>query len=67
MLRDRLVCGINHDCIQRRLLSEVTLTFDTALQLAQAIKSADKDVQDLKPLKVHKFKYESELMIVMRK
>ena len=49
MLRDRMVCGINHDHIQRRLLSEATLTFDTALQLTQAIESADKDAQDLKP------------------
>lgn len=28
MLRDRLVCGFGDDCIQRRLLSELNLTFD---------------------------------------
>lgn len=28
MLRDRIVCGINDDRIQRRLLAEVDLTFD---------------------------------------
>ena len=47
-LRDRLVCGVNDERIQRRLLSEPNLTFTTALQLAQAIESADKDSRDLK-------------------
>ena len=28
MLRDRLVCGINHQVIQRRLLAEKSLTSD---------------------------------------
>ena len=31
MLRDRLVCGIADECWQKRLLSEATLTYDTAL------------------------------------
>ena len=31
MLRDRLVCGINNDAIQRRLLSEPELTFKKAM------------------------------------
>ena len=48
MLRDRLVCGVNDERIQRRLLAEPTLTFDKALQLAQAIETADKDTKDLK-------------------
>lgn len=30
MLRDRLVCGIEDECIQRRLLSEADLTFEKA-------------------------------------
>lgn len=47
MLRDRLVCGINDDRIQRRLLSETNLTFESALSLAQAMESANKNVQDL--------------------
>ena len=37
MLRDCLVCGINEDSIQRRLLSEDVRTFDTALKKAQAM------------------------------
>lgn len=47
MLRDRLVCGIGDDRIQRRLLSEPELTFDKALKLAQAMEAANKDVQEL--------------------
>lgn len=35
MLRDRLVCGISDDAIQRRLLSERELDFEKALRIAQ--------------------------------
>lgn len=45
MLRDRLVCGINDDRIQRRLLAETELTFDKSLQ--KAVETASKYVQDL--------------------
>ncbi len=34
MLRVRLVCGINDDRIQRRLLTEMDLTFEKALKIA---------------------------------
>ncbi|KAK2858314.1 hypothetical protein Q7C36_006233 [Tachysurus vachellii] len=47
MLRDRLVCGINDDRIQRRLLAESELTFEKALKIAQALETANKDVKDL--------------------
>ncbi|XP_056089857.1 uncharacterized protein LOC130069774 [Rhinichthys klamathensis goyatoka] len=47
MLRDRLVCGINDDRIQRRLLAEADLTFEKALKVAQAMETANKDVRDL--------------------
>lgn len=47
MLRDRLVCGIGDDRIQRRLLAESDLTFEKALKIAQAIETANKDVRDL--------------------
>lgn len=47
MLRDRLVCGINEDRIQRRLLLETNLTVESALSRAQAMESANKNVQDL--------------------
>ena len=32
MLRDRLVCGVNHETIQKRLLAEKELSYDTALR-----------------------------------
>ena len=47
MLRDRLVCSINHEGIQRRLLSEKNLTFDNALEIALAMEAAAKDTKDL--------------------
>lgn len=47
MLRDRLACGVNDERIQRRLLAESALTFEKALQVAQAIESADRDTKDL--------------------
>uniref|UniRef100_A0A1A8BW73 Zgc:165409 n=1 Tax=Nothobranchius kadleci TaxID=1051664 RepID=A0A1A8BW73_NOTKA len=47
MLRDRIVCGIKDDRIQRRLLSEVDLTFDKALSIAVAMETANKNAQDL--------------------
>lgn len=46
MLRDRLVCGISDERIQRRLLSEAELTFDKALSIA--VETANKNAQDLK-------------------
>ena len=52
MLRDRLVCGINDGGIQRRLLSEPELTYKKALDLAQAMEAAERNVLDLKGSKV---------------
>uniref|UniRef100_A0AAV2K4M6 Uncharacterized protein n=1 Tax=Knipowitschia caucasica TaxID=637954 RepID=A0AAV2K4M6_KNICA len=49
MLRDRLVCGIAEDRIQRRLLAEPNMTFEKALKIAQAIETANRDVRDLQP------------------
>ena len=49
MLRDRLVCGIGDSRMQRRLLAEQDLTFDKALQLVQAMESADQSASALTP------------------
>lgn len=49
MLRDRLVCGINNDQYQRRLLAEKKLTFEKDLELAQSMEAADKNVRVLCP------------------
>ncbi|CAI5670817.1 unnamed protein product [Oreochromis niloticus] len=50
MLRDRLVCGISDDRIQRRLLAEDSLTFEKALKFAQAMEAANRDIVDLKSM-----------------
>ena len=47
-LRDRLVCGINEDAIQRRLLAEKTLDYNKAFALAQSMELAARHVQDMK-------------------
>ena len=47
MLRDRLVCGIFDRTVQRRLLQQVDLTFDKALEAALAAEAADKDSRRL--------------------
>ena len=48
MLRDRLVCGINHPAIQKTLLAEKDLTLDKALDIARALEAAEKGTKDLK-------------------
>ena len=48
MLRDRLVCGVNHQIIQKKLLGEKDLTFDKAFALAQSIELAERDAKKLK-------------------
>ena len=41
MLRDRFVCGMNHERIQQKLLSEgATLNLERALVIAQALEAA---------------------------
>ena len=50
MLRDRLVCGVNNEQLQRRLLSEPQLTFKKGLEISQTFETAAardaKDLQD---------------------
>ena len=48
MLRDQLVCGVNDDRIQLKLLAEKdTLTFENAMELALAMEAASKNAKDL--------------------
>lgn len=47
MLRDRLVCGINNEATQRRLLSEDKLTFKKALEIAQTQEMATTNARTL--------------------
>ncbi len=48
MLRDRIVCGINHDKIQQRLLAEKDLSCAKTLELANSIEAAEKGSRDIK-------------------
>ena len=47
MVRDRIVCGINNSRIQSRLLQERNLTYQYALDTAQAMELAAKDIADI--------------------
>ena len=48
MIRDRLVCGINDNAIQRRLLSEPDLTYAKSVELALSMETAAQNVKDLR-------------------
>ena len=48
MLRDRLVCIINEDSIQKRLLSETKLTYESAVKKKQAMEAAMEHVKECK-------------------
>ncbi|KAJ8974420.1 hypothetical protein NQ317_015475 [Molorchus minor] len=48
MLRDRLVCGVQGDALQRRLLAEDKITFKKALDMCQAHEVAAHSVATLK-------------------
>ncbi len=41
-LRDQFLCGIHHDAVQQRLLSESKLTYVKAPEIAKGMESADK-------------------------
>ena len=47
-LRDRFVCGLRHDAIQRRLSPEKSLTYDKVLDIAKVMEAADKDTREFK-------------------
>lgn len=47
-LRDRLVCGLRSESIQRKLLAEVDLTLKRAVELAQGMEAAERNARALK-------------------
>ena len=47
-LRDRFVCGIHSQAIQKKLLAEAKLTIQRAQEIALGMESTDKDSKDLK-------------------
>ena len=48
MLRDQMVCGINDDHIQKRLLSEPSLTLQRVMELAESLETAAKHAWELR-------------------
>ena len=48
MIRDRLVSGINDDNIQKKLLSEPALTYARALEIAQGMEEAEKNLREMR-------------------
>ena len=48
MLRDRLVCGVNDDTTQKRLLAEPNLTYKRAVEIARGLETADKNIKLLR-------------------
>ena len=47
-LRDRFVCGLQHEATQRRLLSETALTYQKGLEIAKAMETADTNTKFFK-------------------
>ena len=47
-IRDRFVCGVHSESIQKKLLAEDGLTAAKALELAQSIEAAEKNARELK-------------------
>ena len=52
-LRDRFVCGLSSEAIQRRLLSEPKLTLAKVMEFAQGMEAADHDSRRLKGQEQH--------------
>uniref|UniRef100_A0A1Y1NHT7 RNA-directed DNA polymerase n=1 Tax=Photinus pyralis TaxID=7054 RepID=A0A1Y1NHT7_PHOPY len=48
MLRDRVVCGVRSEALQRRLLAEKDLTFKIALNTATAAETADLNALEIR-------------------
>ena len=48
VLRDRFVCGLRHEATQRCLLSEATLTYQKALEIAKGMEVADSNTVSFK-------------------
>lgn len=48
MLRDRLVCGINDEHTQKKLLAETALTYEKALTIAQGSETATRNPREMR-------------------
>ena len=67
MLRDRLVCGVNHAGIQKCLLAEKDLTLEVALSKAQALEAAERDTQHIRTTTVSSSVQNSQVHLASHK
>ena len=51
-LRDRLVCGLKNEGVQKRLLAYSNLTLVKAIEVAQSMEVAERDTQEMKSTKL---------------
>ena len=47
-LRDKFVCGVRNSAIQKRLLTEATLTMESVLKIATGMETVDRDMKAIK-------------------
>ena len=47
MIRDIIVCDINHPTMNKHLLSKANITFASTLEFAQGLKSADQSSKSM--------------------
>ena len=47
-LRDRLVCGLRSEGVQKRLLTYTDLTLAKAVEVAQSMDTAERDTQEIR-------------------
>lgn len=60
-LRDRLVCGLSSESIQKKLLTESTLTYKKAVDMAMSMEAVSRESQHLSnSLKVNAMSLSSE-------
>ena len=60
-LRDRLVCGLNTEAIQKRLLTEAALTFKRAMEIAVSMETVARETHQLsRAMKVHAISMNSQ-------
>lgn len=52
-LRDRFVCGLKHEHIQKKLLADPNLTLEKAIQTAVAMETASRDAMELQGKREH--------------
>lgn len=58
-IRDRLVCGLSNESIQKRLLSEANLTLKKAIEISTSMEMASREAQHLSAsTQVHKLSFE---------